>query len=187
MGQKAITIYTPDTAQPHITAEDDAFIYSSFYNVKSGIIGNLTCTKTDDNTVLLSGGGVMNRGHILRIPDGETLALNVENGTAGYKRYDCVAAEFIKGGGEDADVYHIKIVRGTPSLGTPAVPELTKSSLVNKRDSNIIELFRLYIDGTKLSRIDQIMPSLPKIIRITSGTATPSGGNDGDVYLKITG
>lgn len=187
MGQKAITIYTPEGAAPHITAEDDAFIYSSFYRVKSGIMGALVCTKTDDNTVQLSGGGVMNRGHILRIPDGETLTLTVESGTAGYNRYDSVVAEFIKGGGEDADTYQIRVVQGTPSTGTPAAPSLAKSSLLNKGDKNLIEMFRLSISGTSIADIQQIIPSLPKMPNISSGTANPSGGSDGDIYFKITG
>ena len=68
MSQKAITIQTPDWEIPHITADDDAFIYASLAGVQSGILGDLTCVKVDNNTVRLSGGGVMNRGHILRIP-----------------------------------------------------------------------------------------------------------------------
>ncbi|MBQ3969255.1 MAG: hypothetical protein II685_02070, partial [Clostridia bacterium] len=119
MGQKAITIYTPSTAEPHITADDDAFIYHALLNGRDGILGDLTCTKVNNNTVRLSGGGCANRGHILRIPDGENLDLTVTTGTAGYKRYDCVVAEFEKGGGSDADSYTIKIVAGALSSGTP--------------------------------------------------------------------
>lgn len=187
MGQKAITIYTPDSAAPHITAEDDAFIFRSLYGVKSGIVGALVCSKIDDNTVQLSGGGVMNRGHILRIPDAETLSLSIENGTAGYHRYDSVVAEFAKGGGDDADSYQIKIIRGTASTGTPAVPSLTQSDLKNKGDKNQIELFRLYLEGTTLSTITQIAKTLAAIPHISCGTGVPSGGSDGDIYFRITG
>lgn len=129
----------------------------------------------------------MNRGHILRIPDGETLELTVGTGTAGYHRYDGVVAEFVRGGGDDADAYQIKIIQGTPATGTPGIPPLTKSDLSKKGDVNHIELFRLYLNGTTLSTITQIIDALPAIPRITSGTAAPSGGSDGDIYFKITG
>ena len=185
MGQKAITIDTPESAVPHITAADDAFIHRAPYRVKSGIIDALTCVKVDDNTVQLSGGGVMNRGHILRIPDGETLSLTIESGTAGYKRYDCVAAEFVKGGDDVADSYQIKVVKGTPSTGTPTAPTLTHSSLLNKGDVNSIMLFLLYIDGTTLSDITQTLDTLPTLPNISYGTAKPSGGSDGDIYFKM--
>ena len=148
MGQKAITIQTPDWEVPHITADDDAFIYSSLAGTQSGILGDLTCVKVDNNTVRLSGGGVMNRGHILRIPADEVLDLSVDSGTAGYKRYDVVAAEFVKGGGEVADSFEIKIVKGESSSTIPQAPTMVTSDLIDSGDVNQIALFKLWINGT---------------------------------------
>lgn len=180
MGQKAITIYTPSGAEPHITAEDDAFIYRALFGADSGILSALACTKVDNNTVQLSGGGVMNRGHVLRIPDGETLELTVNNGTAGYKRCDSIVAEFVKGGGDDADRYEIKLMQGTPSTGTPSAPTLTQSTLRNKGDINQVELFRLTLDGTSLAQITQTAASLGgssgNAGTSSSGAGTSSGG-----------
>lgn len=190
MGQRAITIYTANGADAHISADDDAFIYSAIFGVKSGILGSLTCTKVSDNTVRLTGGGAMNRGHILRIPDGETLDLTVGSGTAGYKRYDSVVAEFIKGGGETADVYRIRVIPGTPAVSAPQAPTMTHTSLLNPNDVNQIELFRLYLEGTTLSGITQIIQNLQgraDLTAISYGTAAPSGGNNGDVYFRIVG
>ena len=86
MGQKAITIYTPDGTAAHIAAEDDAFIHRSVLGSASGILGSLSCGRVDDNTVRLSGGGVSNRGYILYVPVGETAELSIDSGTAGYNR-----------------------------------------------------------------------------------------------------
>lgn len=188
MGQRAITIYTADGADAHISADDDAFIYSALAGVKSGVLGNLTCVKIDDNTVRLSGGGVMNRGHMLRIPDGETLDLTVSSGTAGYQRYDSVVAEFIKGGGETPDVYRIRLMTGTPVTAGAQPPSVIHSSLLNQNDVNQLELFRLYLEGTTLTGITPILPRLTGWTawpHITYGTAAPSGGSDGDIYLRL--
>ena len=148
MSQKAITIQTPDWEAPHITADDDAFIYASLAGVQSGILGDLTCVKVDNNTVRLSGGGVMNRGHILRIPADEVLELTVDSGTASYERYDIVAAEFVKGGGETADSYEIKIVKGESSSTIPQAPTMVTSDLIDSGDVNQVALFKLWINGT---------------------------------------
>ena len=148
MSQKAITIQTPDWEVPHITADDDAFIYASLAGVQSGILGDLTCVKVDNNTVRLSGGGVLNRGHALRIPADEILDLSVDSGTAGYKRYDVVAAEFVKGGGEVADSYEIKIVKGESSSTIPQAPTMVTSDLIDSGDVNQVALFKLWINGT---------------------------------------
>ena len=148
MGQKAITIQTPDWEVPHITADDDAFIYSSLAGTQSGILGNLQCARINANAVQISGGGVMNRGHILRIPADEVLKLTVDSETAGYERYDIVAAEFVKGGGETADSYEIKIVKGESSSTIPQAPTMVTSDLIDSGDVNQVALFKLWINGT---------------------------------------
>ena len=164
MGQRAITIYTPENADPHITADDDAFIYRMIFGTDNGVLGSLVCVKVDDNTVRLSGGGAMNRGHILRIPDGETLELTVENGLAGTKRCDSVIIEFIKGGGNTADICHLCMATGVPTSGTPQPPTLSTSDLRNQGDVNQVELFRLTLDGTTLTDVAQTAVS------VTGGT-----------------
>lgn len=186
MGQKAITVYTPSTAAPHITADDDAFIYRSILGGISGILGGLTCIKVDNNNIQLSGGGVSNRGHILRIPDDEVLNLSIGTGSAGYRRYDSIVAEFLKGGGDTADSYEIKVIQGTAAASSPSAPTFTTSELLNTGDINQIELYRVYINETTLSSITQIADSLPaNATKITYGTGDPpSSGNNGDVYLK---
>lgn len=160
MSQKAITIQTPDWEVPHITADDDAFIYESLAGVQSGILGDLTCVKVDNNTVRLSGGGVMNRGHILRIPADEVLELTVDSGTAGYKRYDVVAAEFVKGGGEVADSYEIKIVKGESSSTIPQAPTMVTSDLIDSGDVNQVALFKLWINGTTMSVAQRMIDTI---------------------------
>ena len=160
MSQKAITIQTPDWEIPHITADDDAFIYASLAGVQSGILGDLTCVKVDNNTVRLSGGGVMNRGHILRIPADEVLDLSVDSGTAGYKRYDVVAAEFVKGGGEVADSFEIKIVKGESSSTIPQAPTMVTSDLIDSGDINQIALFKLQINGTTMSVAQRMIDTI---------------------------
>ena len=160
MSQKAITIQTPDWEVPHITADDDAFIYASLAGVQSGILGDLTCVKVDNNTVRLSGGGVLNRGHALRIPADEILDLSVDSGTAGYKRYDVVAAEFVKGGGEVADSFEIKIIKGLLSTTEPPMPTMTTSDLIDSGDINQIALFKLQINGTTMSVAQRMIDTI---------------------------
>lgn len=158
-GQKALTIYTPSSAEPHITAEDDAFIFNSIFNGESGILGSLSCVKIDTSTVRLSNGGVIYNGRILWIPTGQTLDLNIIDGMTNH-----IVAEFTAGGGDIADNYEIKA---------------TQTTIAN----NQIELFRVAANGT----ITQIAENLPKSSpTITYGTAEPAGGSNGDIYFKIT-
>ena len=173
MGQKAITIFTPSGASAHISAEDDAFVHRCMLGADNGIIGSLSCVKVDDNTVRLSGGGVSNRGYILWIPDGTTLELTVDSGSAGLNRIDVVASEFVRGGGETADTHVIKIIKGTAVSGTPAAPAMTTSNLLNAGNVNRVALYYVTLSGTEITGVTKVAQHLP-----TSSDGAP------DIYVQ---
>lgn len=157
MAQKALTIYTPVGVDPHISAQDDAFIRRSIQRCESGILGQLKCAVVNNNTVCLSEGGASNRGYILWIPDGDTLDLTINTGTQGLGRYDLVVAEFVKGGGDTADELSFKVVVGTPSV-TPSDPDIVTSSMLRTGDINQIALFRVKLDGININSVERVAP-----------------------------
>ena len=183
MGQKAITIYTPEGTAAHIAAEDDAFIHRSVLGSASGILGSLSCVRVDDNTVRLSGGGVSNRGYILYVPVGETAELSIDSGTAGYNRIDTVAAVFTKGGGNVV----FSIIKGTPVTGTPAAPALTSSNLTSAGNVNQLALFYVRITGTAITSISRAAVMLPAGGSGSPGIyvqqAQPASPSTGDLWL----
>lgn len=64
MSQKAITIYTPASADPHIYAEDDAQIFRALFGGASGITeadDSLACSIINNNTVRLAPGVYSNQ------------------------------------------------------------------------------------------------------------------------------
>lgn len=144
MSYKAITIYTPAGTDPHISAEDDAFIYDSIFACTSGRLGGLACVRVSDNAVRLSGGGAANRGYILRIPAGNTHDLPIISGSQNLGRHDLVVSRFIRGGGSTPDTHEFAVVTGVPSA-SPQDPELTASQLLMHGDVNEVALFRIVI------------------------------------------
>ena len=165
MGQKAITIYTPEGTAAHIAAEDDAFIFRSLLGAESGIVGSLSCVKVDDNTVRLSGGGVSNRG---------------------YSRIDTVAAVFTKGGGEVADTHTFAVVKGTPVTGTPSAPALTSSALLSTGHVNQTAVFYVRITGSEITSVSRAAAQLPAASsapKVFVQQAQPSSPSVGDLWL----
>ena len=188
MGQKAITIYTPEGTAAHIAADDDAFIHRCAFGAASGILGSLTCVKVDNNTVRLSGGGVSNRGYILRIPDGENLELAIDNGEPGKNRTDVVAAVFTKGGGDVSDTHSFAVVKGTASSGTPSVPSLTTSSLSSAGNVNQLALFYVTVTGseiTAVSRAASRLPAASSAPAVFVQQSAPSNPSTGDCFCEI--
>lgn len=188
MGQKAITIYTPEGTAAHITAEDDAFIHRCVLGGTSGIIGSLRCDKVDDNTVRLSNGGVSNKGFILWIPDGETVELAVENGEPGKSRIDLVAAAFTKGGGDVADTHIFKIIKGTAAASNPAAPSAPAVAMAQlvAGSTTHVPLFAIMLTGSQITGIRQVTGKLPAqsaLPGIYVQQAQPSSPQVGDLWL----
>lgn len=155
MSYKAITVYTPAGSDPHIAAEDDAFIYDSIFAGTSGRLGGLSCARVNDNTVRLSEGGAANRGYILRIPAGNTHDLAVTSGSQGLSRHDLVVARFTRGGSDTADIHEFAVVEGIPS-DQPTDPELTTSQLLMYGDVNEVALFRIVLSELTIAYVEPL-------------------------------
>lgn len=159
MSYKAITIYTPPGSEPHITAEDDAFIYDAVFDGTSGILGALECVKVSDNTVRLSGGGVLNRGYAMYIPGGCTHELVIANGSQELGRHDLVVSRFTRGGGDVPDTHEFAVVKGTPAL-SPTDPALSQEEPVTYGDVSEVALFRVTLNGLAVVSVERLAPVL---------------------------
>lgn len=186
MSSKAITIYTPAGTEPHISAQDDAFIYDSLLDGRSGILGRLTCTLTGSGSVRLSGGGAVNKGYILRVPEGETCDLTLSNGVQGMGRHDIVAAQFTKGDGAKADTHEFVVVEGAPA-SDPADPVMITSSLLNSGDVNQTALFRIIRSGLDAAVIEPIAGNAAAAPLVTAAESCTGNAASATVAASCTG
>ena len=167
MGQKAITIYTPDSAIPHIYAEDDAQIHRALIG-SSGITladNQLACTKVNDNTVRLASGLYSMQGYMLSVQPGTTQDLTIDSGSAGAYRHDLVVADFVRGGGDTADAFEFKVVKGTnaTSAGAAADPSIIQDNLITGGSHRQEIVFRVYINGTEIGNIERVAPYIGNV------------------------
>lgn len=167
MGMKAITIYTPDTAVPHIYAEDDAQIHRALIGT-SGITladNQLACTKVNDNTVRLSSGLYSMQGYMLAVQAGTTQDLTIDSGSAGAYRHDLVIADFVRGGGTVADQFVFSVVKGTNATSASAAvdPSITQDDLRTGGSHRQEALYRVTINGTEIAAITRIAPLIGNV------------------------
>lgn len=160
MGQKAITIYTPASASPHIYAEDDAQIHRGMIG-GSGIMladNNLACTIVNNNTVRLASGLYSNQGYIIVVEGGTTADLTVESGTAGAYRHDLVVSHFTRGSGEVADTHVFEVVRGTDASSAAGAvdPVLTQNDLTTGGSEREEAVYRVIIAGTTIESVERV-------------------------------
>ncbi len=165
MAQKAITIYTASTENPHIYAEDEAQHNRAWLgNGGSGIedVDNLlACIKADNNTVRLASGRYAMQGYELCVENGTTEELSVDSGTSGQYRRDLVVAHFTRGGGTVSDKLAFEILKGIPtlSLGTAVYPALPHEDDLSDGGTERYEaVYGLVISETVLADPVRIAP-----------------------------
>lgn len=162
MAQKAITIYTPSTASPHIYAEDDAQVFRAIFG-KSGITEGdemLACSIVDNNTVRLASGMYVNQGYLICVPGGFYEDLSVDSGTQNMYRKDLVIAEFVRGGGDTADAHVFKVIKGTAAASEAGavVPTLTAEELSSGGSMRQEAIYQVNISGLSIVSVTRIAP-----------------------------
>lgn len=167
MGMKAITIYTPDTETPHIYAEDDAQIHRALIG-SSGITladNQLLCSIVNDNTIRLQSGLYSMQGYMLAVQSGTTQDFTIDSGSAGAYRHDLLVADFVRGGGNVADAFEFKIVKGTnaTSAGAAVDPAITQDNLTTGGSHRQEILYRIIISGTEISSIARVAPYIGNV------------------------
>ena len=167
MGQKAITIYTPDTESPHIYAEDDAQIHRALIG-SSGITladNQLLCTIVNDNKVRLASGLYSMQGYMLSVQSGTVEDFTIDSGSAGAYRHDLLVADFVRGGGNVADTFEFKIVKGTnaTSAASAVDPSLTQDDLTQGGSHRQETLYRVVLNGTTISAVERVAPYIGNV------------------------
>lgn len=162
MPQKAITIYTPTGAEPHIYAEDDAQMHRGLIG-ESGILicdGQLAATIVNNNSVRLASGMYSNQGYILCVRGGSSVDLPVDSGNAGTYRHDLIVAHFVRGGGDVSDSHVFEVVKGTEAaLSADALdPTITQDNLITGGQERMEVLYRLIINGTEIASVVRVAP-----------------------------
>lgn len=160
MAQKAITIYTPTDAAPHIYAEDDAQVHRALIGGSGITLADnlLECTVVNGNTVRLSSGVYSIQGYLICVQGGTTQDLPVESGMAGAYRHDLVVADFIRGGGSVADQITFKVIKGADATSESAAadPSLVQDDLTIGGTERQEALYRLNISGTSIASVERV-------------------------------
>lgn len=160
MGQKAITIYSPASDPAHVYAEDEAQLNRARFG-GSGITqadNMLACAIVNNNTVRLSSGQYSLQGYMIAVTGGTTADLTVESGVSGSYRKDLVVAEFTRGGGDVADQFVFKVIKGTEAAteSEAADPALTQDDLISGGSLRQEALYRLNINGETLASVTRV-------------------------------
>lgn len=156
-GLKPITVNTPTADEAHIYAEDDASIYLSMFGGDGVSTNGQSCKATvlSNNKVRIADGVICVGGHFARIPYGDYIDCEIENGQSGKKRNDIIVARFETTGTGGIDTYTCEVKKGTAGT-TAADPEIVQEDLYKAGKVRELPLYRVKIEGLSITAVEQL-------------------------------
>lgn len=156
-GLKPITVNTPTADEAHIYAEDDASIYLSLFGGDGVSTNGQSCKATvlSNNKVRISDGIICVGGHFARIPYGDYIDCEIENGQSGKNRNDIIVARFETTGTGGIDTYTCEVKKGTAG-STATDPEIVQEDLYKAGKVRELPLYRVKIEGLSITAVEQL-------------------------------
>lgn len=156
-GLKPITVNTPTAEEANIYAEDDASVYLSMFGGDGVSTNGQSCKATvlSNNKVRIADGIICVGGHFARIPYGDYIDCEIENGQSGKNRNDIIVARFETTGTGGIDTYTCEVKKGT--AGTTATdPEIVQEDLYKAGKVRELPLYRVKIEGLSITAVEQL-------------------------------
>lgn len=156
-GLKPITVNTPTAEEAHIYAEDDAAIYLSMFGGDGVSTNGQSCKATvlSNNKVRIADGVICVGGHFARIPYGDYIDCEIENGQSGKKRNDIIVARFETTGTGGIDTYTCEVKKGEAGA-TATDPEIVQEDLYKAGKVRELPLYRVKIEGLSITAVEQL-------------------------------
>lgn len=156
-GLKPLTVNTHTEQETEYYAEDDAAIFQSIFGEDGVSTTGQACKATvlSNNKVRIADGVICVGGHFARIPYGDYIDCEIENGQSGKNRNDIIVARFETTGTGGIDTYTCEVKKGT--AGTVAAdPEITQDDLYKAGKVRELPLYRVKIEGLSITAVEQL-------------------------------
>lgn len=156
-GLKPITVNTPTAEEAHIYAKDDAAVYLSMFGGDGVSTNGQSCKAKvlSNNKVRIADGVICVGGHFARIPYGDYIDCEIENGQSGKKRNDIIVARFETTGTGGIDTYTCEVKKGEAGA-TATDPEIVQEDLYKAGKVRELPLYRVKIEGLSITAVEQL-------------------------------
>ena len=108
-------------------------------------LNQMTAEMQTANKVRVGTGDLVMDGRV--VTNEAAVDLTVESGTSGYKRNDLVVCRYTKNASTGVETFAAEVVKGTPTTGTAADPEVTEGDISAGSAAAVMPLWRIPLDG----------------------------------------
>ena len=176
----SLHLITGHLGQEHITAADHASFNVSVFGKENFVFerGNRFKAETiSNNLIRILDGDLMIQGRHVRLAENTYEELQIENGTQGMYRYDCIVARYTKDAATGIEKCEFVVVKGEENAVKGQEPELMQGDITEQGNDLVTDylLYRVELEGINIVTVrkmfrtknllqNAIVPTYKKII-----------------------
>lgn len=164
-------IITGYGGEAHITSNDDQSRHRGETgpgNYAFNVGSKFAATIVNNNEISIANGEGLVQGVHFRVDPSTYDSIELENGTQGKKRIDLICAHYEKDNVTQVESMTWKVIKGTETSGTPAVPAHDTGDIRTGDRSVDAPWYKLTYDGLSISSIEPLFSELPSVSELAS-------------------
>lgn len=135
----------------HVTAADQGSLYAGIFGTGNYVLNRgskLAATVVTSNHVRIADGDIILQGRHIRLSDGMTVDLTIENGAQGLLRNDLIVARYSRNASSGIEEAKLVVIKGVAVSADPVDPEYnTGDLLTDNAEIADFPLYRIPLDG----------------------------------------
>lgn len=141
----------------HVTAADAASLNAAIVGPDNYVLnrGNqFAASVVTNNKITIADGDLLMQGRHIRLNEGSTVDLTIENGASGYYRNDLIVARYTMDSNTGVEDCNLVVIKGTAVSGNPSDPEYTSGDIINDHVLQAdMPLYRVPLSGLNVQTL----------------------------------
>ena len=149
----------------HVTAADHGSLYAAIFGSGSYVLdrGNkLAATVVTNNQIRIADGDIILQGRHIRLNEGATVDLTIENGAQGYYRNDLICVRYTRNSGTGVEEASLVVIKGTAMTASPTDPAYNNGDLLTDNAETVdFPLYRVPLSGITVQPLVALFKIIP--------------------------
>lgn len=145
-----VHLVTGHMGEVHIASADEGSLNVAIFGYGKYVLNRgskFAATVVSSNTIRIADGDIILQGRHVRLEEGHTTDLSIQNGQQGYNRNDMIVCRYTKAT-DGKEECNLVVIKGTATTGTASDPAYNNGDIVTNHDSICdMPLYRIPITG----------------------------------------
>lgn len=150
----------------HVTAADAASLNAAIVGSGDYVLNRgskFAASIVTNNKITVADGDLLMQGRHIRLNEGSTVDLTIENGTSGYYRNDLVVARYTMDSSNGVEECSLVVIKGTAVTNNPSDPEYTSGDIINDHVLQAdMPLYRVPLEGLNVQTLIPLFTVITK-------------------------